>query len=279
MLHVDGGDHRDAGVEQLFDVHPAFRPPAARCVRVGQFVDEDDVGPPEPVRRNVEFGETAAAVVDVARRDDSLSRRAVRRSSCGRGSRPPQPPGRCRAQAPVRLAEHREGLADTRRRTEGRCTTRPASAWSRARRAAHRSPTTCRRRFAAGSHSRGLDGVHASIIRRSIHRSISFHREILVERAMLSLPRSPGAPRRCRACGPRCGTRRVGELRLDSLRGSSRRARSEVRRRRGDVRPGCCRWRSPRRLTLQGRPRPFDRHDLSCRVVRTAVAHTTRMPS
>ena len=54
VLHVDGGDHRDAGVEQFFDVHP-FRV-HARGVGVGQFVDEDDLRPPGQYGRYVEFG-------------------------------------------------------------------------------------------------------------------------------------------------------------------------------------------------------------------------------
>ena len=40
MLNVDRGYHRDAGVEKLLDVLPAFGVLAARGVRVGELVDE-----------------------------------------------------------------------------------------------------------------------------------------------------------------------------------------------------------------------------------------------
>ncbi len=44
MLDVDGGDDVDAGVEELFDVLPAFRVAAAGDVGVGQLVDEGEGG-------------------------------------------------------------------------------------------------------------------------------------------------------------------------------------------------------------------------------------------
>src|SRR5204863_8438920 len=41
---VEGGDHVDAGLEQLVDVLPALGVTAAGNVAVGQLVDEDDLG-------------------------------------------------------------------------------------------------------------------------------------------------------------------------------------------------------------------------------------------
>ena len=173
VLHVDGGDHRDAGVEQLFDVHPAFRVLAARGVGVGQFVDEDDLRPPGQYGRYVEFGETAAAVVDVARRDDvyPVEQLGGLLAAVGLDHRGDQV--RAALEAAVRLAEHCEGLADTRRRTEVDAQLAPLRLGAGRGGLLIALRRRVRRRFAAGSHAWGLDGVHASIIRRSIHRSIS----------------------------------------------------------------------------------------------------------
>ena len=70
MLDVDGGDHRDPGVEQFLDILPAFVVLAARCIGVGEFVDQDHLRVPCQHGRHVEFGEAAAAIFDVAGRDD-----------------------------------------------------------------------------------------------------------------------------------------------------------------------------------------------------------------
>ena len=45
MLHVDRGPDVDARVEQLLDVLPAFGMPALGRVGVGEFVDDDELGP------------------------------------------------------------------------------------------------------------------------------------------------------------------------------------------------------------------------------------------
>ena len=106
------------GVEQFLDVHPAFRVLAARSVGVGQFVDQDHLRAATQNRRDVEFGEATAAVFDVARRDDldalqqlgglgAAVRFDYRGHQVGAAFQPP-----------VRLAEHREGLAYTGRGTQ-----------------------------------------------------------------------------------------------------------------------------------------------------------------
>ena len=66
MLDVDRRDHGDAGVEKLLDVLPAFGVLAARGVGVGQLVDQHHLGLPLQHRLDVEFGELASAVLDVA---------------------------------------------------------------------------------------------------------------------------------------------------------------------------------------------------------------------
>ena len=112
MLDVDGGDHRDAGNEQLLDVLPAFRIHAARGVGVGQFVDQHHLRAAGQYRLDVEFGEPAAAVLDEARGDDLDAvqefcglRAAVRFDHRGHQVGTAFQPA-------VRLAEHGEGLAD-----------------------------------------------------------------------------------------------------------------------------------------------------------------------
>ena len=193
---------------------------------------------------------TTAATRSVPRSRRRCACRALRRS--------------CRHQAPHR----------------GRCATRPASAWSRARRAAHRSPTTCpaavrrrKSRVGAGRCPR----FYYSQIDPPLHQLFIGY---FWSKAMLSSTTLTPARRGSPACGLRCGTRRVGELRLDSLRGSSRRARSEVRRRRGDVRVQAAAAGGHR----VGRHRGVDRGPStgtiwSCRVVRTGrCAHSPGCP-
>ena len=65
VLDVDRGDHGDARVEQLLDVLPALRVPAARGVGVRELVDEHHLRVARQHGVDVELGELRAAVVDV----------------------------------------------------------------------------------------------------------------------------------------------------------------------------------------------------------------------
>ncbi len=101
------------GVEQLLDVLPPFRVRAARGVGVGQFVDQHHLGLACEHRVDVEFGEprcrgtrrSAAAMISMP-----SSSSAVLRRPCGLDHRGHQVGAAF--QPAVRLAEHREGLAD-----------------------------------------------------------------------------------------------------------------------------------------------------------------------
>ena len=70
VLDVHCGDHGDARVEKLLDVLPAFGVLTARGVGVGELVDKHDVRVACQHGGHVEFGEAAAAVLDVAGRND-----------------------------------------------------------------------------------------------------------------------------------------------------------------------------------------------------------------
>ena len=70
MLDVDGGDHRDPGVEQLLDILPSLGVLAARRVGVGKLVDQDHLRVTCQYGRHVDLGEAGATVFEVARRDD-----------------------------------------------------------------------------------------------------------------------------------------------------------------------------------------------------------------
>jgi len=112
VLHVHRGDHGDAGVEQFLDVLPALGVAAARGVGVGEFVDEHDLGPPHEHGVDVEFREPAAAVLDVAGRNDldAVEQFGGPPAAMGLDERGDQVGAAF--QPPVRLAEHRERLAD-----------------------------------------------------------------------------------------------------------------------------------------------------------------------
>ena len=118
MLDVDGGDHRDPGVEQLLDVLPPFVVFAARCVGVGEFVDEDHLRMARQHGRHVEFGEAAAPIVDVAGRDDLDALNQLSGFPAAVGLDHGGHHVGAAFQAPVCLAEHRVRFADTGSRTE-----------------------------------------------------------------------------------------------------------------------------------------------------------------
>ena len=70
MLHVDGRDHVDPGLEHLVDVLVALRVPRARRVRVRELVDERELGRPPDHRVRIELVELERAVADLAARHD-----------------------------------------------------------------------------------------------------------------------------------------------------------------------------------------------------------------
>ncbi len=118
VLHVDRRDDRDARVEQLLDVLPAFGVLAAWRVGVREFVDQHDVRLAPQHSLDVELGEALAAVLDVFGRHhlDALDQvggllAAMRLDDRGDHIGAALDPA-------MRLAEHRVGLADPRRRTQ-----------------------------------------------------------------------------------------------------------------------------------------------------------------
>ena len=112
VLDVDGGQHMDAGVEDLVDVLPALGVLRAGHVGVCQLVDHHDLRPADQDRLDVELGQRDPAVGDLLPGQDlealellSGARPAVRlhqpNDDVGAPGRPP-----------VRLPQHGEGLPD-----------------------------------------------------------------------------------------------------------------------------------------------------------------------
>ena len=62
MLDVDGGQHCDAGVEDVLDVLPALGVPRAGCVGVGELIDQDDRRTAGQHRVHVELGQRDPAM-------------------------------------------------------------------------------------------------------------------------------------------------------------------------------------------------------------------------
>ena len=118
VLDVERRDHGDPGVEQLVHVLPALLVPGSGHVRVRQLVDERDPRPACEDRVDVHLLERRAAVVDRAARDDLevadlrgglLSPVRLDDADDDVGAAVP---------AAAALVEHRERLADARRRAE-----------------------------------------------------------------------------------------------------------------------------------------------------------------
>ncbi len=118
VLDIERGNHRDARVEQRFDVLPTLFVSTARDVAMGVFVDERHFRLAAQHRLDVELRERASAVGDVVRRNhfDALDQLADlfaavrlhdRRDDVGAALQPA-----------MRFAEHGAGLADTRRGAE-----------------------------------------------------------------------------------------------------------------------------------------------------------------
>ena len=119
MLDVDGGDHVDPGGEDFHDVLPPLGVPArSRHVRMGELIDQGELGPPAQHRVEVHLLKVAAAVLDPLAGDDLEPADHV----LG------QPPAVTLDEAdddvgtpplaPVTLAEHGVGLADPRGRAQ-----------------------------------------------------------------------------------------------------------------------------------------------------------------
>ncbi len=118
VLDVQGRDDVKARVEQLFDILPAFLVSRTRYVRMGQLVDQYDVGTPSQDGVDVHLVEVDIAVVDLAQRQD------LEVAELLRGSRPPvglddaDDDVRAPLVASATLVEHRERLADAWGRTQ-----------------------------------------------------------------------------------------------------------------------------------------------------------------
>ncbi len=118
VLDVEGREYVDPGVEQLVDVLPALLVPAARGVRVGEFVDEHHRRPPRQHGLDVEFGHRRAAVLDELRWNQLESGGLLGGAGAAVGLHHGRDHVTTTFEAPVRLPEHRVRLADARRRTE-----------------------------------------------------------------------------------------------------------------------------------------------------------------
>ncbi|GAP59365.1 hypothetical protein AHiyo1_26530 [Arthrobacter sp. Hiyo1] len=73
VLHVDGGEDVDAGVEQFLDVLPALCVAASGDVRVGVFVDDGDARLACQDRVDVHLFKAGVPVRNRVRRDDFQS--------------------------------------------------------------------------------------------------------------------------------------------------------------------------------------------------------------
>ena len=112
MLDVECRDHRDPGVEEALHVLPALLVPRARHVRVGELVDERDLGPARDDRVDVHLLEGRAPVLDVRPRHHLETREL--RGGLRAAVRLDVADDDVRAAfgAPATLSEHRERLPD-----------------------------------------------------------------------------------------------------------------------------------------------------------------------
>lgn len=118
VLDVDRGHHVDAGLEEFFDVLPAFGVAGARHIGVCQFVHQGDGGGALQDRVDVHLGEDGGAVLDLAAPDLF---QAVQHDL---GARPVvvfhegDDAVGAALHAPMGLGEHRVRLADAGCRTQ-----------------------------------------------------------------------------------------------------------------------------------------------------------------
>jgi hypothetical protein len=112
VLDVDRGEHGDPGGQQPLDVLPALLVARAGDVGVRELVDERDLWRAGEDRVHVELGELAAAVDDrTPRHDLEADQQRVGPGPLVRLDQADDDVGAA-LDAPVRLAEHRERLAD-----------------------------------------------------------------------------------------------------------------------------------------------------------------------
>ena len=79
MLNVERRPYVDAGAEQLLDVLPALGVAALRRVGVGEFVDDDQLGPSAERRIEIELLDLRALIVhDAARQNFEIARQRFR---------------------------------------------------------------------------------------------------------------------------------------------------------------------------------------------------------
>ncbi len=119
MLDVERRPDVDAGRQQLADVLPALRVARARDVRMGQLVDEQERRPARQCRVEVELGEGAAlADRQLAPRQQLEPLQLRRRVGAAVRLHDPGNDVEAGGLRSPRRGEHREGLADPRRRAE-----------------------------------------------------------------------------------------------------------------------------------------------------------------
>ena len=115
MLDIERRPDVDAGVEQFLDVLPAFGMAAVGRVGVREFVDDDELGLARQGGVDVEFLEGAAAIFDLAARQDFQTfRQGARFRPTVRLDETDDDVDAVQLQGP-RLRQHGVGLADAGR--------------------------------------------------------------------------------------------------------------------------------------------------------------------
>ncbi len=113
VLGVEGADHADVGVQQLEDVLPALLvPPGAGHVRMGELVDEHQLGSAGEDRVEIHLGEPGAPVGDRLRRHHLQAIEPGRRGRAVVGLHDPGHDVTAACSPAGGLVEHRVGLAD-----------------------------------------------------------------------------------------------------------------------------------------------------------------------
>jgi hypothetical protein len=118
MLHVDGGVHVDARIEQFIDVLPALRMARAGDVRMCEFVDENQLRLALERGVEIELAELAAAIRDARKRQhvEPFEQRSGFAAAMRLGNADHYVDAFFLA--PRGGQQHRIGFADTRRRAE-----------------------------------------------------------------------------------------------------------------------------------------------------------------
>jgi hypothetical protein len=114
VLDIHGGDHVEAGPEQLQYILPAFLVPArSRHVRVGKLVDQGELRLPAQDGVDVHFLQLAAPVLDGLARDDLQAADEFFGQPPAVALDEPDDDIGPWLLAAVSLVQHREGLTDT----------------------------------------------------------------------------------------------------------------------------------------------------------------------